>query len=260
MRIILTLLSLLIASSLIVSCATQSVYNDTVFPFDYNEDLAARKPIKNVIVAPVSLGVPAPSYLEFKQRVIRQMVADYLRDNGYNVLPDYQFENAWLQASRTYGDVYDPTTGRIDANAWRAAMVTVGQQLREQTQADAIVFADLFTHDVQHSSGFSHYARFYGVARKPVIKGGATTLPAEFNWSETVKAASLMVTIYNVDLERVFTSRGGIDTLDEIDSRRATPSFVRRKNFLKSEAFAEEGIALAFHPFIPMDNYPGVQE
>lgn len=255
MRIILILITFLVVS-VITSCATQNFDNDTVFPYDYNDTLAARKPIKKVIVAPVSLGVPAPSYLEFKQRKIREMVADYLRDNGFTVLPNYEFENAWLQASRTYGNIYDPTTGRIDANAWRATMAIVGERLREQTDADAIVFADLFTHDAQHSSGFSHYARFYGVARKPVIKGGATSLPAEFNWGETVKAVSLMVTVYTVDLERLFTSRGGIDTLDEIDSRRATPSFVRRKNFLKSENFVEEGIELAFHPFIKMDNYP----
>lgn len=251
MRIILTFLTLLI-----VSCATQTIDIDTLYPYEYNESLAAQKNIKNVIVAPVSLGVPAPGYLEFKERQIRKMVADYLSDKGFNVLPDYQFENAWLQASRSYGDVYDPSTGRIDAKAWRAAMVTVGQRLREQTKADAVVFADLFTHDAQHSSGFSHYARFYGVARKPVLKGGATTLPSDFNWSETVKAVSLMVTIYTVDMERVFTSRGGLDTLDEIDSRRATPSFIRRKKFLNSENFVEEGIKLAFHPFIKLKDYP----
>lgn len=259
MRIILIFFSILVVS-VITSCATQIVDNDTVFPYDYNDALVERKPIKKVIVAPVSLGVPAPSYLDFKQRKVREMVAEYLSDNGFTVLPNYIFENAWLQASRSHGNIYDPTTGRIDANAWRAAMMIVGERLREQTDADAIVFADLFTHDAQHGSGFSHYARFYGVARKPVIKGGATTLPAEFNWSETVKAVSLMVTVYTVDLERVFTSRGGIDTLDEIDSRRATPSFVRRKNFLKSENFVEEGIRLAFHPFVEMDNYPAPKQ
>lgn len=252
MRIILILSALLVAS-----CATESVYNDTVFPFEFNEALVSEKPIRKVIVAPVSLGVPAPGYLTFKERKIREMVAEYLSDHGYTVLPAYEFENAWLQASRTYGNIYDPSTGRIDANAWRAAMAIVGKRLREQTDADAVVFADLFTHDVQHTGGFSHYARFFGVARKPAIKGGATGVPADFNWAEAVKAVSLMVTIYTVDLERVFTSRGGIDTLDEIDTKRSTPTFVRRKKYLTSESFVEEGIELAFHPFIEMKSYPG---
>lgn len=255
MRIILVFCLILIAS-----CSTTTLYNDTVFPYEYNVDLVAQKPIRKVIVAPQPLGVPAPSYLKTQQRVLRKMVSDYLKDHGFEVLPDYHFQNAWNQAQRTYGDVFDPTTGRIDTHAWRATMVIIGEQLRKQTDADAIVFADIFTHDVQHSSGFGHYARFYGVSRKPAIRGAGTTLPADFNWSERVKAASLMLTIYNVDLERVFTSRGGIDTLDEIDSKASTPSFIRRKKLLKSEKFYEEGIELAFHPFIQLDNYPEKQE
>lgn len=255
MRIILSFFLILIAS-----CSTTTTYNDTVYPYKYNEALVKQKPIKNVIVAPVSLGVPAPSYLKRQQEQVRSMVRDYLKDHGYNVLPDYLFKNAWLQAIRTYGDVYDRSTGRIDAHAWRAAMTTVGETLRKQTDADAIVFADLFTHEVQHSAGFGHYARFFGVSRKPHMQGGATTLPANFNWTQTVTAASLMVAIYTVNLERVFTSRGGIDTLDEIDTKSSKPSFVRRKHLLTSDDHIEEGIELAFHPFIKMEDYPGNKE
>ena len=248
---------LLIALSLLVSCSATSTFNDTAFPYEYNDALVAEKPIKNVVLAPVSLGAPAPSYLRASERKVRAMVRDYLKSQGYNVLPDYTFENAWKQASRTYGDVYDPTTGKIDANAWRAAMVTVGEKLRNETDADAIVFADLFEHNVQHSSGITHYARWYGVARKPHIIGAGDSVAAEFNWSQPIKAASLMVTIYNVDMVRVFTSRGGLDTLEGVNTKRADTAFVRLKKLLKYDGNIEEGIELAFHPFIKMDDYPG---
>jgi hypothetical protein len=252
-------LSLIIAvsTSLISSCSSTSSYNPTVFEYNYAADKVAAKPIKKVILAPVSLGAPPPSHLLKKQPRVRAMVRDYLISNGYEILPNYHFENAWQQASRTYGNVYDPTSGKINVNAWRGAMITTGQILREQTEADAIIFADLFEHEIQHSHSMQHYARWYGVTRKPALQGSGDGVPLGFDWGQNIKAASLMVTVYDTDLNRIFTSRGGIDTLFAVDLKRANPSFVRRKKMLKSEDNIEEGIELAFHPFITMKKYPG---
>ena len=71
---------------------------------------------------------------------------------------------------------------------------------------------------------------------------------------------ALMVTIYDIKLNRIFTSRGGIDTLEAVDMKRSNPAFIRRKKLLKSEDHIEEGIELAFHPFILMDDYPGKEQ
>jgi hypothetical protein len=251
---------MLIALALTVSCSTSTTYNPSVYEYNYDTELIAKKAIKKVILAPVNLGAPPPSHLRKGERKVRAMVKNYLISNGYEVLPDYQFVNAWKQASRTYGNVYDPTTGKIDINAWRGAMVTTGKILREQTDADAVIFADLFEHDTQHSYSMKHYARWYGVTRKPSLQGAGNGVPADFNWGQQIKAASLMVTIYDVNLTQVFSSRGGIDTLHAIDIKRSNPAFVRRKKLLKSENHIEEGIELAFHPFITMESYPGKKE
>ncbi|MCP3906630.1 MAG: hypothetical protein GY712_01260 [Oceanicoccus sp.] len=259
MRIIL-LAALALTLSFVVSCSSSGGYNPTVFEYRYNQEKIAAKPIKKVILAPVSMGIPAPSYLRKREGKVKAMVRDYLESNGYEILPNYHFENAWKKASRTYGTVYDPSTGKIDMNAWRGAMITTGELLREQTEADAIIFADLFEHEVQHSNSMKHYARWYGVTRKPALKGSGSGVPLDFNWSRNIKAASLMVTIYDINLTPVFSSRGGIDTLYAVDLKRSTPAFVRRKSLLKSEGHIEEGIQLAFHPFIIMEDYPGKEE
>ncbi len=259
MRIILFVGVALILST-ITSCSSSGGYNPTVFDYGYDQERIASKPIKKVILAPVSMGAPAPSYLQKRERKVKAMVKNYLESNGYQILPNYHFENAWKQASRTYGNVYDPSTGKIDVNAWRGAMITTGEILREQTEADAIIFADLFEHDVQHSNSMKHYARWYGVTRKPALQGAGSGVPIDFDWSQRIKAASLMVTIYDISLTRVFSSRGGIDTLYAVDLKRSNPAFVRRKSLLKSEDHIEEGIELAFHPFITMKKYPGKKE
>lgn len=251
---------LLIGLILIASCTTTSSYNETTFAYEYNVELVQEKPIRNVVLAPMSLGAPVRSYLEGPERKTRAMVKDYLQSNGYNVLPNYQFENARKQAARTYGDFYDPSTGKIDTTAWRATMVLIGEKLRTETEADAIIFADLIEHDVQHTPSLTHHARWYGVTRKPHLIGAGAGVPVDFNWSQPIKAASLMVTIYNVDLSRVFTSRGGIDTLEGVDTKRSNPSFKRLKKLLKYDGHIEQGIELAFHPFVKMDDYPGKPE
>lgn len=256
MRIILIAISSLLVSLLISSCSNTAGYNPSVFPYQINEEKINARGIKKVIVAPTALTIPAPSHLATGDRKAKAMVREYLQSKGYEVLPSYQFENAWKQASRTYGDAYDPSTGKLNQKSWRAAMFTVGEKLRAETDADAIVFADVFEHEVSHGGGLQHQARWYGVTRKPSLRGTGG-VPQDFNWAENIKAASLSITIFDIDLNQVFISRAGIETLEEIDLKKSTPAFTRKKKLLKKNDLIEDAIELAFHPFVPMKNYPG---
>lgn len=253
MRIILIVLCLLT-----ISCASPPEgRNATSYDYYINEELIAEKPIKKVILAPQPLGAPVLSHLRIGEKRVKNEVADYLKSNGYEVMPDYHFKNAWNQAKRTYGDPFDPTTGRIDQETWRRVMIVTGQTLRDQTDVDAIVFADIIEHPAQHGPTNKHYARWFGVTRKPNLVGTGDSISADFDWSQEVKVASLKVTIYDRNLANIFTSFGGIDVTQGIDMRSSTPSFIRRKKILKSDGFIEEGIEIGFHPFIVMDDYPG---
>lgn len=248
---------IIILTLFVVSCSSTRTYNPTVFSYHIDQETLQKKPIKKVVLAPVNMGTPPPSYLLKGQRKVKAAVKNYLRSNGYEILPNHVFDNAWKQASRSYGNVYDPSTGKIDGDAWRAAMIITGEKLRKETDADAIVFADVFVHEVSHSAGLSHHARWYGVTRKPSTIGAGQGVPLDFNWGQAVKAASLKVTIFNTDLQRVFHSIGGIDSLQSISLKRSPPSFERRKKLLTSSNHIQEGIELAFHPFIEMKNYTG---
>jgi len=52
-------------------------------------------------------------------------------------------------------------------------------------------------------------------------------------------------------------NQGGLDATDAIDTRSSAGRFVRRKNILENENHISEGVKLAFHPLIIMDNWPG---
>ena len=241
-----------------MSCASApGGRNPTSYDYFIDEAMISKKPIKTVILAPQPLGAPVLSHLRLGEKRVKARVARYLKNNGYQLLPDYHFKNAWNQAKRTYGDPFDPTTGRIDQETWRRVMITTGKTLRDQTKVDAIVFADVIEHPAQHSPTNQHYARWLGVTRKPNLVGTGNSIPADFDWSQEVKVASLKVTIYDNNLVNIFTSFGGIDVTQGIDMRSSTPSFIRRKKLLKSDSFIEDGIEIGFHPFIIMDGYPG---
>jgi len=247
---------LLAVTALIAACSSNT-YNPTVFPYQINNDLIQKKPPKKLVIATANVsGEPTRYHLQKAAVHIDEKVKDYLQSHGYQVAPSYLFENAWNQAVHTYGDLYDPTTGRVDPNTWRAVMVTTAKTLHDTTDIDAIVFTDVIERDAAHDVGMDHLAQWDGVSRKPsTASAGSEGVSTDFNWSQQVKVATLVVTIYSTSLDGLFSSRGGLDTLQVIDTKN-TPMYVRRKKILDNDSNIEQGIRLAFHPFIKIDDYP----
>ena len=118
------------------------------------------------------------------------------------------------------------------------------------------MFTDLLEQEATFA-GMQHIARWHGVSRKPTLQGPGDGVSADFNWNAPVKVASLWVSVYNMDLQRVFTSIGGLDTTQAINTRSSSGAFVRRRSMLENESHIREGIELAFHPFIVMEAWPG---
>ena len=129
--------------------------------------------------------------------------------------------------------------------------------MKEETQLDAFVFTDLVELEVPFSGGLKHIARWDGVSRKPSLQGPGDGVSADFDWNMQAAVASLQVSIYDIELQRLFASRGGIDATDAIDTRSSTGRYIRRRNILENENNIKEGVQLAFHPFIEMEKWPG---
>ncbi len=252
-------LPLLLLLAILTGCAS-TAYNPTVYPFQINHQALKTQPVRNILIASVNVsGAPTKSILRTPAQRIDRELTTYLRSNGFKIVPGHIFDNAWKQAIYRFGNIYDPTSGKVDQGTWNAVMATTLQTVREGGGVDAILFTDVIEHDVQHSGGLQHYARWYGVTRKPATQGAGSGVPVGFNWTQTIKGASLVVTIYNMSGDPVFASRGGLDTLHAVDMRNPEAGFVRRKKLLKSDSVIKEGIQLALHPLIPMKKYPGAK-
>jgi hypothetical protein len=89
------------------------------------------------------------------------------------------------------------------------------------------------------------------------MQGPGDGVSADFDWSMLLDVASLQVSIYDIELKRVFASRGGLDATQAIDSRSSKGRYIRRREILENETNIQEGIELAFYPFINSENWPG---
>lgn len=241
----------------LLACSSAPTYNPTVVPFDINEELIAEKNIRTVVIPHVNLGIPSRSYLEKESPRIDGYVTKYLKEKGYKVLPQREFKQHWNTAVRAYGDPVDPTSGKVNMKTFSLIMTSVRDQMKEKSDLDAFVFTDLLERQTAFAGGLKHLARWDGVSRKPALQGPGSGVTSDFDWSMQVSAASLQVSIFDMDLKRLFLSRGGIDATEAIDTRSSTGRYVRRRNMLENEDYIREGIELSFHPFIVMEAWPG---
>ena len=259
MRHLSTLSRLFLATGIVCmlwACSSTPTYNATVFPYEIDQARVDKGDIKTVVIAHVNLGMASRTYLVKEAPRIDALVSAYLKENGFKVLPQREFEQRWNSAVRSYGNPVDPTSGNLNRKTFAQIMTSVRDDMRD-TGVDAFIFTDLVELQTSFSGGLQHVARWDGVTRKPSIQGPGDGVSADFDWAMLVDVASLQVSIYDIELKRVFASRGGLDATEAIDSRSSEGRYIRRREILENEANINEGIALAFYPFIKSDNWPG---
>ena len=248
---------LLAAALLLASCASTPSYNPTTFPFEINEEKLAADEIKTVVIPHVNLGAPSRKYLQKESPRIDAFVSTYLKDNGYKVIDQREFKQLWNTAERAFGNPVDPTTGRVNMKTFAQIMTSVRDEMIKKFKLDAFVFTDLVELEVSFSGGLKHLARWDGVSRKPSLQGPGSGVSSDFDWNKPAAVASLQISVFDMNLQRVFVSRGGMDATEAIDTRSSTGRFTRRRNMLENEDFIMEGVQLAFHPLIEMERWPG---
>ena len=123
--------TVILGALLLTACAGAPTYNPTVFPFEIDQDALAQQKIKTVVIPHVNLGPPSRNYLEQHAPRIDGMVAAFLKENDYKVIPQREFEQRYNAAERAYGNPVDPTTGKMNMRAFAQIM----EQVRDQMQA-----------------------------------------------------------------------------------------------------------------------------
>lgn len=242
---------------LLASCGnTISVDSQTLYPYQYHEQYADKSQLKKLVIATVNYGQESPSYLRYEEKTVDLAVTDYLEQHGYMVLTGNQFDTAWSAAIDTYGEYYDPYSATFRRDRFNQILSDTLDSLKQKHGVDAILFTDLLVRKVNFTYKQPHYASWDGVKRKPRLKGG-NGVPRDYNWAKTFRASSVSITIFRWDKQFVFNGVGGIEMIDNLNMKTGTPKATRHTNLFDDEKMINEGLQLAMHPFIPMENYPG---
>lgn len=242
---------------LMAACSsTLTTDNKTAYPYQISDEAADKSKLKRLVIATVNYGPNSPSYLREAEPKVDAAVVAYLEKHDYEIVRGNQFDSSWSRNLDIHGAYFNPSQGIFRRERFNAILVATLAELRENHDIDAIVFTDLLANKVNFDYRAPHYATWHGVKRKPRLKGGQG-VPLDFNWGKTFRAASLSVVVYRADTQLMFNSAGGIEMIDNVSVKGSTPTAQRKKKFFDDKGSLQEGIQLAFHPLIPMQDYPG---
>ena len=181
---------------------------------EYDPRLADKAQFGRLLIAHVNLGKPSRTYLAEHEEKIDALVVERLRQAGYEIEPTSEFEQAWREGVRKWGEPYNPTTGKLNVQALQYVLAEAVTWLAANTQAKAVVFTNLEEQQVY------------------------------FNPSGKV---------LDLKLQQLFSGAGGIEVTETLDLKGSTPRWMRSKKILDSDSFIEEGINLALDPWIKPD-------
>ncbi len=249
MRLCITLL----LSLFIVACSTSTQENNTFYPYT-SSDTVKLKEGARIVIASSNFGMPSRNYLEKYEARVDNVLKNYLKENGYNIVSSRLYEEAYNTAIANYGNPYDKFTGKLNSQRLTEVLSTTFASLRQDNTVDVIIFTDLIEKPVNViRSSSKKFVRFDGVYRKVKVQGTGSGVDENFNWSKPIDATSLSVVIYTAEGQRILHGVGGLDAAEAIDTRKN--SFSRSRSILKEDKYIEEGVALALHPAIFSELY-----
>lgn len=235
--------------------ACSATYNATIYPY-IDKRQAASPALHNVMLASVNLGIPSRHYLASHEEAIDEQLQAYLKKHDYTVQGNKGFQQQWKNAEQRYGTLFNPATGQQTAAHTQALQDVLQAVFTNHPTLDAIIFTDLIETPVYYQSASRRFAEWHGVHRSVKVEGIGTGVNDSFNWAEPVDAISIAVSVFDRQQNLVFHSVGGIQVVQALFIGNNTAEFRRRNDLLINNKEIMEGIELALHPLIPMDDYP----
>ena len=228
--------------------------------YQINAALTGAEGFDRLVVAPMNLGKPSRRYLRERERAVDARLAWYLRENGFSVDAATGFERLWSDATHRMGDYYDPSSDHLNATRMRqVAAAAIAAYAEADAHWDAIVFTNLVERKVAVSNvSGRRRGKWDGVTRRVGLRGGGSGVSADFDWNRPITAASLQVVMIDRGLAVVFSGIGGLELVQAVSTRKSR--YVPAVKILANTRRLDEGVRIALHPLVEMDDYPGKQQ
>ncbi|MGH0031601.1 MAG: hypothetical protein ACQGVC_17545 [Myxococcota bacterium] len=243
----------------LAACATPQLH-----PYEIEPTQVGAPGVETVALLPLNVWVALPPELDATTFRVTAAVRDHLSDCGREVTHFSMGDARGLWSHVSGGEGAD-TAVADDA---------VGRFVRSLHQArefDVLVVPDLVYREAPIRIA-SQVAVWDGVERDLTVKGSAHSagiFHGDAKIRGKAQGVSLHVAAYDPSGVRVFDGHGGLDLIHEWEFRTeyhydrnmhryAVPVYQQRfmKNRLADEAHLQEGIALAFHPYLVSPSHP----
>jgi hypothetical protein len=194
--------TLLLLAAALAAAACATPYDPYRVP---SAELRAR--VRTIALAPMLVNPNAAERATARER-IEPLVRARLARGGFEVVPAEVWEGLWRTAAADVGDVFDPVSGKVDDERWKAVEAAVYHELAGAHGVDAVLRLRLDTVDV-------HLARknvAYCGVQDAVYWPGST-----FSVLETatyVLGSCLYAVLLDLDERELYGIRSGVELVE----------------------------------------------
>ena len=226
--------------------------NETLYHYKFIPALKDQSPAPAIYIAPFNILLNNPLPLDATAPVYSNL-ADYLKQNGYTVLPEKQITDIWDKNSTAIGGLFDPKTGRFSNDRFNKCLKLTLADLNKTDRYSYVLFPGLVIKQVELKRR-TDIGEWDGVRRE---------LPRENvfsnGWRKAL-VASLLVSVVTPEDKLLFQSLGGLDFV-QVSAKNGRDYVLKdRENPFVNQEFVSEGVGIALHPFIKFAGYPGGQK
>ena len=171
---------------------------------------------QKILIAPLNVASSLPPEIEGSSKIVLDSLVEYLEDRGKTVakLRFRAGRESWVQATRRVNEAEKAKTFENAASAY-------AELLSEQIEFDLLIVPTLY---VQNAVAKNMKGRWDSTKERIDTKGNpAEYLVKSFLSGATVKAASIMASVYNARGEEIQNKKFGIELIEHVAIRKSKP-------------------------------------
>jgi len=203
-----------------------------------------------IVVAPFNIALPLPDSLEDSTKMVADALLDHLESKGKSTrLVDREVGNSvWLES-------IDEVNSSGGSPSFESAIRIFVRKIQQRMAFDAIIIPSLY---IQNAASNSEVARWDRTGQKIEFRGRARK-EIEMPPPTTIRAASLLLYVFDAAGEQIHTKRTGLELIQHMTIRvEKKQGYDKRIWTLKdddpaieSEVRVRAAVAHSLYPFIP---------
>ena len=197
--------SILVCSA---SCSSTTPYD----PFRISES-ELRSRVQTIALAPLQVS-PFLADPAFARSQIEPVAATRLTAGGFAVVPSAEIERLWKSFAADVGDLFDPETGRVEAERWEAVEAAVYRDLQSEHGVDAVLYLGIASVDLHLPTANAVYCGTEDSLYWPNWNLEFVDSTQAKRTTTLARALCLTATLYDMEERQIYAIRSGLEMIE----------------------------------------------